>query len=164
MVFKELAIFQPISQSVYFENGAKWGHSYCGTLIETHRRTWYVESHDISDLDWPLIKLIAATESFLIGKIPKNAAVVACWTPLRPQPTQASWKLVTSWKLVGNWFATSSRPGFPTSFQLVRLCGLRPLQHRKLCLTYHIYSRRIGFDSKVYSRLIVAVSSERIAT
>jgi len=31
-------------------------------------------------------------------------------------------------ELVGNYskFATSSQPGFPTSFQLVRLCGLRP--------------------------------------
>ena len=31
-----------------------------------------------------------------------------------------------SWKLVRNY----SQPGFPTSFQLVRLCGLRPLATR----------------------------------
>jgi len=39
---------------------------------------------------------------------------------INPKKSQTSCELRTSWKL------TSSQPGFPTSFQLVRLCGLRP--------------------------------------
>jgi len=46
-----------------------------------------------------------------------------------------------SWKL----FATSSQPGFPTSFQLVRLCGLRPLGIRFYrCTLLKHWSTNVG--------------------